>query len=646
MDSTPLGRMFRRAHGRGARQAISSLSSHPAVVCILGGDAFLVEHPTSVFSEVDIFIVLGEGVTRSDPAVAEIAYRYKRVRRIFRFLGLWCEKEANLVYLSDIAAGFPPPQSLCLRVKQGRAVELYGKLPPQIAAGPVTTSESLSEINALLRRSLMADARDARRLVFWKRIFARLSGAAQLLGLADCCEEMRGCAELRFLTEDDWKLFFRKAEPNQLFSLQLAFTRRIFDAVESRQPKASIRPVARATRVASPPGPVPFSSFPNPPDQCFTVKTIPSIPIGLTPSLLYFSIDESITVLQLHDDAYDSLHRLFQTKPRPAAKDEKALVSAEGLLFLATRQAGVADVIPLDPLQFANVYAAVFTESLHFEMPLGVLAEQRAAAAAIFRGLAQMYRANDGVVKKLSFPCIYREHDAEVIEKALSILQVRIAFEENGVLLQCAGDLFEYLRDRYPECAHFLSELQRYRNSLSANSSVGPSAFNNCYHCLHQFMSQVLAGANIVTVDSPSRHLGITVGVITRNRASDLAEMLESLTLQSRPPDEVLVVDNGSTDETQSVLEKFSGRLPIRRHFLEAADIPGARNLVLELAAHDIVSFIDDDCLGEPGWLAAVETGFLHGENIGVVGGWVTHHPAPRRSTVENYYRVFHHLKS
>jgi glycosyltransferase involved in cell wall biosynthesis len=159
-------------------------------------------------------------------------------------------------------------------------------------------------------------------------------------------------------------------------------------------------------------------------------------------------------------------------------------------------------------------------------------------------------------------------------------------------------------------------------------------------------MGQALAGSDSITIDPPHKHLGITVGVITRNRAGNLEEMLDSLTRQLRAPDEVLVVDNGSTDNTQAVLERFSDRLPIRRQFLEQANIPGARNLVIESAANEIVSFVDDDCITEPDWLIAVETGFLRADNIGIVGGWVTHEPAPRSSVVENYYRVFHHVKS
>jgi glycosyltransferase involved in cell wall biosynthesis len=113
-----------------------------------------------------------------------------------------------------------------------------------------------------------------------------------------------------------------------------------------------------------------------------------------------------------------------------------------------------------------------------------------------------------------------------------------------------------------------------------------------------------------------------------------------------RPPDEVLVVDNGSTDQTHAVLERYRERLPIRCKVLPEASIPRARNLVIEEAAHDIVSFIDDDCISEPQWLAAVERGFLRADNIGIVGGWVHHEPAKRPSAVDNYYRVFHHTKS
>ena len=115
--------------------------------------------------------------------------------------------------------------------------------------------------------------------------------------------------------------------------------------------------------------------------------------------------------------------------------------------------------------------------------------------------------------------------------------------------------------------------------AFAVDSSPREVTANNLYHCLNQFMYQALTDTNTITVDPTHKHLDITVGVITRNRAADLAEMLDSLTRQLRKPDEVLVVDNGSSDHTQAVVEGFRDRLPIRCQYLERADIPGARNL-------------------------------------------------------------------
>ena len=70
-------------------------------------------------------------------------------------------------------------------------------------------------------------------------------------------------------------------------------------------------------------------------------------------------------------------------------------------------------------------------------------------------------------------------------------------------------------------------------------------------------MAQMLSGASQISLDDHWKRLGMTVGIITRNRSEDLKEMLGSLTNQIRPADEVLIVDNGSTDQTRKVVESF-----------------------------------------------------------------------------------------
>jgi hypothetical protein len=644
-------RIFSRIYDLGVRRVVAALAANPAVACILGTGGYFERRPTYGLSDVDLIIVLNESVTRADGATGEIAHTYERLRRIFPFLGPWDEKEANLIFLCEIAAGFPVPERFRVRFKQGRLVPLYGELPRDIVSGAVTTSELLSEISTLLRISLVAEPRHARRLVFWKRIFTKLNALAELLDLKDWSKEMRERAELTFLSEDDTPLFFRKGEPTRLFALHLALSRQVFDMIARREPRMRIQPVVLPAHpvheeTVSRPAPAPFSSALNRPnDQWFSIRNIPSAHIALVLGLP-ISVDECIPLLEVHQAAYDGLQRLRHAEQGQPATDETALVSADGFLFIAMRKQTLVEIVPLDPVQFANVYSAVFEDTLEFEIPVSILADQQATAAAMFRGFAHMYRVDGGMVTKLSQPCIYREHDAEVIESALRLLQARVACAPEWTLIQSSSRLFEYFRQRYPECESFLNELERYRRCLHGDSSLGEATANNIYRCLHQFMSQALTNANTITVDSPHKHLGITVGVITRNRAGDLAQMLESLTRQRRAPDEVLVVDNGSTDQTQAVLEKFRDRLPLRCQFLEQASIPGARNLVLESAANEIVSFIDDDCISEPEWLAAVEAGFLRAENIGIVGGWITHQPAPRRSTVDSYYRLFHHVEA
>ena len=650
LGRTPLKSVFGRIYDLGMRRVVAAVASHPAVCCILGSGSYFENRATYGLSDVDLIIVLNEKVTRADASAREIAHLYEREQSIFKFLGRWPEKEANLIYLSDIAAGFPAPESFRIRYKQGKLVKLYGELPSGIVSGAITSSEVLGEINTLLRFSLVADPRHVEREIFWKRIFAKLIALTELIDLPEAAASMRMRLDLNFMREDDARVFFRRSDPNTMFALQLTLSRQIMDLIAAREGKQKIRQVRFESQQRRPELPAnliaPAFMRDLVDQQLIDIKSVAPVPIGFGPRMLYFAIGDPIPMLELHEATYEGILRLRKIIGKRPPTDLNALVSTDGFLFIISRQPTFVDLIPLDPLQFANVYAAAFGDSLDFEMPANVLAEQQAGATTMFHALANLYRTNDSKVAKLPHPCIYREDEGEVIENALRILRVQAACAPAWTLIQRTRDVFEYLRRKHPECEQFLNELERYQRNMYGDLSLGTTEANNIYHCLHQFMYQALTGAQTIAVDSPHAHLGITVGVITRNRAGDLAEMLESLTHQVRLPDEVLVVDNGSTDRTQEVLGQFRERLPIRCEFLERADIPAARNMVIESAANEIISFVDDDCITEPRWLAAVERGFLRAENIGVVGGWVHHQPAPHRSTVDNYYRTFHHTKS
>jgi glycosyltransferase involved in cell wall biosynthesis len=131
--------------------------------------------------------------------------------------------------------------------------------------------------------------------------------------------------------------------------------------------------------------------------------------------------------------------------------------------------------------------------------------------------------------------------------------------------------------------------------------------------------------------------LSISVIIITRNRAESLKDTLTSLVKQSRQPDEVIVVDNGSQDNTKEIALSFSNRLNIRYVYEGQRGIPHARNTGIRNATKDIIAFIDDDCVADKNWLKYLEIPFVKDPYIGVVGGEVSHLKAGQ-GIVDEFY--------
>jgi len=121
------------------------------------------------------------------------------------------------------------------------------------------------------------------------------------------------------------------------------------------------------------------------------------------------------------------------------------------------------------------------------------------------------------------------------------------------------------------------------------------------------------------------RRLTISVVIVTLNRAHLLRDALASLMRQTRPPDEVVVVDNGSTDTTGEVIAEFASSLNLISVEEPRRGIPYARNTGVRHASKDIVAFIDDDCVASPDWLHFVEMPFVQDPDVGVVGGEVSY---------------------
>jgi len=118
----------------------------------------------------------------------------------------------------------------------------------------------------------------------------------------------------------------------------------------------------------------------------------------------------------------------------------------------------------------------------------------------------------------------------------------------------------------------------------------------------------------------------ISLIVCTRNRASALARCLEQIALQQLATDrwELILVDNGSTDETPTVIKEFAERAAFKVQ-LVLQPTPGqgrARNAGIKAAIAPLLAFTDDDCYPAPDFLQEMVAVFAD-ERVGYAGGRV-----------------------
>lgn len=97
----------------------------------------------------------------------------------------------------------------------------------------------------------------------------------------------------------------------------------------------------------------------------------------------------------------------------------------------------------------------------------------------------------------------------------------------------------------------------------------------------------------------------VSVIVPAYNSEPYLAEALRSVIEQTLPPDEIIVVDDGSTDRTWQVVAGVAAAAPMPLHYVKQANQgpAAARNQGLRLATGDLVAFMDADDLWLP-WKA------------------------------------------
>src|SRR5437763_12931647 len=104
------------------------------------------------------------------------------------------------------------------------------------------------------------------------------------------------------------------------------------------------------------------------------------------------------------------------------------------------------------------------------------------------------------------------------------------------------------------------------------------------------------------------------------NEAGTIDRLLESVAAQRSAPDEIVIVDGGSTDRTREALRLWEARLPLRAVEEPGATIAAGRNLAIRASTAELIAVTDGGVRLDPDWLAQLQTRLT--PQIDVVSGF------------------------
>jgi len=115
-----------------------------------------------------------------------------------------------------------------------------------------------------------------------------------------------------------------------------------------------------------------------------------------------------------------------------------------------------------------------------------------------------------------------------------------------------------------------------------------------------------------------------TVAVVTTvlNERNSIQALLDAFLTQTRVPDEIVVVDGGSTDGTIEILQTYQGKYPnVRLHVEPGVNIARGRNIAIHKSRCSIIAVTDGGCRPEPNWLEQLVHPLLAETTYGAVTG-------------------------
>jgi len=109
----------------------------------------------------------------------------------------------------------------------------------------------------------------------------------------------------------------------------------------------------------------------------------------------------------------------------------------------------------------------------------------------------------------------------------------------------------------------------------------------------------------------------ITIAIPCYNAAPYIARCIEALLAQTSPPDTILVVDDGSTDQSASIISRYPVKVATHE---QNKGLSAARNTALNTASTDLIAYVDADAYADPCMLEKLLVVFNRSPVTGVGG--------------------------
>ncbi len=113
----------------------------------------------------------------------------------------------------------------------------------------------------------------------------------------------------------------------------------------------------------------------------------------------------------------------------------------------------------------------------------------------------------------------------------------------------------------------------------------------------------------------------ISTAIVTYRRSWALKYSLNSLSIQTRQPDEVIIILKPSGDGSEEVVNEFRGKLPINLIVQESGGFVDAVDMAIRNSRSDVILFLDDDAVAEERWVEKYEHLFRDLKNAGGISG-------------------------